>query len=188
MLGTWSLTLGGRAILTMFQIQDAQSDPLTRMAALCSLVSAQRSLSLGNMYIVRFDNMRIMYRASRWAEVCPNSSLVNSHSCFDVSCIRSLEDRNGHILEFLGPARTSRRMARVVCALLHYCNHVLRLEHRRWRDTLVSLATGGARPAGRDHVPSSSGSGVLRTCHPHVPELRRGRTKARIVQRLYVQI
>ena len=39
-LGTWSLTLGGRAILTVFQIQDAESDPLTRTDALCSLVSA----------------------------------------------------------------------------------------------------------------------------------------------------
>lgn len=56
------------AILTLFQIQDAADDPLTRTAALCSLVSALMSLSFGIMYIVRFDNMRSMYRASRWAE------------------------------------------------------------------------------------------------------------------------
>ncbi|KAH9027954.1 hypothetical protein EDB85DRAFT_2074698 [Lactarius pseudohatsudake] len=49
-------------------IQDAADDPLTRTAALCSLVSALMSLSFGIMYIVRFDNMRSMYRASRWAE------------------------------------------------------------------------------------------------------------------------
>ncbi|KAH9007697.1 hypothetical protein EDB83DRAFT_700068 [Lactarius deliciosus] len=56
------------AILTLFQIQDAADDPVTRTAALCSLVSALMSLSFGIMYIVRFDNMRSMYRASRWAE------------------------------------------------------------------------------------------------------------------------
>jgi hypothetical protein len=53
----------------VFQIQDAENDPLTRTAALCSLVSALMSLSFGIVYIVRFDNMRSMYRASRWAEV-----------------------------------------------------------------------------------------------------------------------
>ncbi|KAI0291930.1 hypothetical protein B0F90DRAFT_1647707 [Multifurca ochricompacta] len=56
------------AILTLFQIPDAAGDPLTRTAALCSLVSALMSLSYGIMYIVRFGNMRSMYRASRWAE------------------------------------------------------------------------------------------------------------------------
>lgn len=52
----------------MFQIQDAADDPLTRTAALCSLVSALMSLSYGILYIIRFGNMRSMYRASRWAE------------------------------------------------------------------------------------------------------------------------
>ncbi|KAH9987928.1 hypothetical protein BJV74DRAFT_840524 [Russula compacta] len=56
------------AILTIFQIQDAENDPLTRTAALCSLISALMSLSYGIMYIVRFGNMGSMYRASRWAE------------------------------------------------------------------------------------------------------------------------
>ena len=42
----WSLTLWGSAILTVFQIQDMENDPLTHMAALCSLVSALMSLSL----------------------------------------------------------------------------------------------------------------------------------------------
>src|ERR1700679_4055562 len=64
-----------RAILTVFQIQDAADDPLTRTAALCSLVSALMSLSFGITYIIRFGTMRSMYRASRWAEVnilsCP---------------------------------------------------------------------------------------------------------------------
>lgn len=56
------------AILTMFQIPDAATDPLTRTAALLSLISALMSLSYGCIYIVRFGAMRSMYRASRWAE------------------------------------------------------------------------------------------------------------------------
>ncbi|KAI9510994.1 hypothetical protein F5148DRAFT_975952 [Russula earlei] len=56
------------AILTLLQLQDAASDPLTRTASLCSLVSALMSLSYGILYIIRFGNMRSMYRASRWAE------------------------------------------------------------------------------------------------------------------------
>ncbi len=57
------------AILTMFQIPNAASDPLTRTAALLSLICALWSLSFGCIYIVRFGTMRTMYRASRWAEV-----------------------------------------------------------------------------------------------------------------------
>ncbi|TFY76837.1 hypothetical protein EWM64_g7176 [Hericium alpestre] len=56
------------AILTMFQIPDAANDPLTRTAALLSLVCALMSLSYGCIYIVRFGTMRSMIRASRWAE------------------------------------------------------------------------------------------------------------------------
>lgn len=55
--------------MTMFQVEDAVNDPLTRTAALLSLICALMSLSYGCMYIVRFGTMRSMYRASRWAEV-----------------------------------------------------------------------------------------------------------------------
>ncbi|TFK66134.1 hypothetical protein BDN72DRAFT_772446, partial [Pluteus cervinus] len=56
------------AILTMFQVPDASSDPITRTAALLSLVCATMSLCYGCMYILRFGTMRSMIRASRWAE------------------------------------------------------------------------------------------------------------------------
>ncbi|KAJ3964389.1 hypothetical protein EV361DRAFT_955992 [Lentinula raphanica] len=56
------------AILTMFQIDSAETDPLTRTAALLSLICAIMSLSYGCIYIVRFGTMRSMYRASIWAE------------------------------------------------------------------------------------------------------------------------
>ncbi|RPD55124.1 hypothetical protein L227DRAFT_588633 [Lentinus tigrinus ALCF2SS1-6] len=55
-------------ILTIFQIQDAADDPLTRWSALFSLVCALMSLSYGCVYIVHFGTMRSMDRASRWAE------------------------------------------------------------------------------------------------------------------------
>ncbi|KAK7459507.1 hypothetical protein VKT23_009490 [Stygiomarasmius scandens] len=59
------------AILTMFQVPDMATDPLTRTAALLSLICAIMSLSYGCMYIVRFGTMRSMCRASRWAETSP---------------------------------------------------------------------------------------------------------------------
>ncbi|KAJ7618440.1 hypothetical protein FB45DRAFT_1063108 [Roridomyces roridus] len=56
------------AILTMFQIPPAASDPVTRTTALLSLVSALMSLCYGCVYIVRFSTMGSMYRASKFAE------------------------------------------------------------------------------------------------------------------------
>ncbi|PCH41740.1 hypothetical protein WOLCODRAFT_132098 [Wolfiporia cocos MD-104 SS10] len=56
------------AILTMFQVQDAEDDPVTRTAALFGLIFALMSLSYGCVYIVQFGTMRSMDRASRWAE------------------------------------------------------------------------------------------------------------------------
>ncbi|KAH9936823.1 uncharacterized protein BXZ73DRAFT_89312 [Epithele typhae] len=55
-------------ILTIFQIQDAANDPLTRWASLMSLVFAIWSLCYGCVYIVQFNTMRSMDKASRWAE------------------------------------------------------------------------------------------------------------------------
>lgn len=56
------------AILTMFQIEQAASDPITRTAGLISLICALMSLIYGCMYIIRFSTMRTMYKAARWAE------------------------------------------------------------------------------------------------------------------------
>lgn len=63
-----SLLLGS-TILNLFQITAAVDDPVTRTAALLSLICALMSLSYGCMYIVRFGMMRNMFHASRWAEV-----------------------------------------------------------------------------------------------------------------------
>ncbi|KAK7053777.1 hypothetical protein R3P38DRAFT_2852086 [Favolaschia claudopus] len=56
------------AILTIFQIPSAESDPVTRTTALLSLVFALMSLCYGCVYVVRFSTMRSMYRASKFAE------------------------------------------------------------------------------------------------------------------------
>ena len=53
----------------MFQIPDAAGDPITRWAALFSLIFSIMSLTYGCIYIVQFGTMRSMYKASRWAEV-----------------------------------------------------------------------------------------------------------------------
>jgi hypothetical protein len=62
-------SLLGSTILTIFQIPAAEDDPITRTAALLSMICALMSLSYGCMYIVRFGMMRNMFYASRWAEV-----------------------------------------------------------------------------------------------------------------------
>ncbi|KAI0771686.1 hypothetical protein BD413DRAFT_625327 [Trametes elegans] len=60
-------------ILTIFQIEDAAADPITRWSSLMSLVFALMSLSYGCVYIVQFGSMRSMDRASRWAEEAQKS-------------------------------------------------------------------------------------------------------------------
>ncbi|KAH9928875.1 uncharacterized protein B0H18DRAFT_232692 [Fomitopsis serialis] len=62
-----------RAILTMFQVNDADDDPLTRSAALFGLIFALMSLIYGCVFIVQFGTMRTMDRASRWAEEAQRS-------------------------------------------------------------------------------------------------------------------
>ncbi|KAH8115641.1 hypothetical protein DFH11DRAFT_1725871 [Phellopilus nigrolimitatus] len=56
------------AILTMFQIDDANNDPIVRTASLISLICAAWSLIYGGVYIMRFRTMRSMYKASTWAQ------------------------------------------------------------------------------------------------------------------------
>ncbi|KAF7984351.1 hypothetical protein HWV62_15371 [Athelia sp. TMB] len=64
------------AILTMFQIEPATSDPITRTAGLISLICALMSLIYGCMYIIRFSTMRTMYKASRWAEEARRTNTI----------------------------------------------------------------------------------------------------------------
>ncbi|KAF8962028.1 hypothetical protein BDZ97DRAFT_1920912 [Flammula alnicola] len=55
------------AILTILQIQSAAADPVTRYAAIFSLICALISLLFGCMYIIRFGSMRKTYKAAEWA-------------------------------------------------------------------------------------------------------------------------
>ncbi|KIM62950.1 hypothetical protein SCLCIDRAFT_1214489 [Scleroderma citrinum Foug A] len=52
----------------MFQNQEMANDPAVRTTALISLTCALMSLSYGCVYIIRFDTMRSMYKAVRWAQ------------------------------------------------------------------------------------------------------------------------
>ncbi|KAJ7483282.1 hypothetical protein FB451DRAFT_1028896 [Mycena latifolia] len=55
------------AILTMLQIDAASAHPITRAAALFSLICALMSLLYGCLYIIRFGTMRKMHKASSFA-------------------------------------------------------------------------------------------------------------------------
>ncbi|KAI6038084.1 hypothetical protein EDC04DRAFT_2698155 [Pisolithus marmoratus] len=56
------------AILSMFQDSQVAYDPVTRTTALVSLTCALMSLSYGCLYMVRFETMKSMYMAARWAQ------------------------------------------------------------------------------------------------------------------------
>ncbi|KAI6013285.1 hypothetical protein EDC04DRAFT_714789 [Pisolithus marmoratus] len=56
------------AILSMFQDPQVAYDPVTRTTALVSLTCALMSLSYGCLYMVRFETMKGMYMAARWAQ------------------------------------------------------------------------------------------------------------------------
>ncbi|KAF8197517.1 hypothetical protein BJ912DRAFT_846294 [Pholiota molesta] len=62
------------AILTILQIGTAANDPVTRYAALFSLICALVSLLFGCMYIIRFGTMRKTYAAVEWAKSARGSS------------------------------------------------------------------------------------------------------------------
>ncbi len=55
--------------MTMFQIQGAAEDPVTRYLAFWSLICALLSLLYGCLFSVRFATMRKAYKAAEWALV-----------------------------------------------------------------------------------------------------------------------
>ncbi|KAF9057127.1 hypothetical protein BJ165DRAFT_1335279, partial [Panaeolus papilionaceus] len=64
------------AILTILQIEEAAADPITRYAALHSLICALVSLLFGCIYIIRFGTMRKTYKAAEWALEAQKSSTM----------------------------------------------------------------------------------------------------------------
>ncbi len=57
------------AILATLQIESALAEPITRTAALVSLVCTLMSLLYGCMYSIRFYDMRKPHKAAQWAQV-----------------------------------------------------------------------------------------------------------------------
>ena len=101
---------------------------------------------------------------------------LNSHSPPPTG---STEDGNGHILERLGSPRSPWNLARLVRTRLHRRHNVLRLALGRLRrNAHLPLPTRGTWPAYRHHLPVRPGPRILRARHPHVSELRRGRTQS----------
>ena len=58
-----------RAIMTVFQIEGAGNDPITRYLAFWSLICALLSLLYGCLFIIRFGTIRKTYKAAEWALV-----------------------------------------------------------------------------------------------------------------------
>jgi hypothetical protein len=111
-------------ILNIFQITEALDDPVTRTAALLSLICALMSLIYGCMYIVRFGMMRNMFHASRWAEVSIYYLLVNNMFSSSSSSSGGAENENLDLVERLGIIGDAGRMdvmvgakRKVFCAL-----------------------------------------------------------------------
>ncbi|KAJ3495064.1 hypothetical protein NLJ89_g10687 [Agrocybe chaxingu] len=97
------------AILTILQIEAAAADPISRYAALFSLICALISLLFGCMYVIRFGSMRKTYKAAEWA----------------------LKDEISHMVERLGPASNASNLVDLVYHPVHRVYHVLRLAHKR---------------------------------------------------------
>jgi hypothetical protein len=97
------------------------------------------SLSYGMMYIIRFGNMRSMYRASRWAEVNILSRrpagwfLIDRKFAYPFISIGGPKDRDVHLLERLGLAGFAWGLARLVRACVRRGDNVVRLAHGRQR-------------------------------------------------------
>ena len=93
----------GSTILNIFQITEALDDPVTRTAALLSLICALMSLIYGCMYIVKFGMMRNMFHASRWAEVSSIYYLLRWQHVFHLHIHPGgAEDENLDLVERLG--------------------------------------------------------------------------------------
>jgi hypothetical protein len=129
------------------------------------------------MYIVRFDSMRSMYRASRWAEVMSstNNSIFNSlsHLRAQEAKQEAQKDGDSHILERLGPARAT--------------SHLVRLVSPRLRSSRSCPSFVWRSGTGETYTPLSLCIGI--TCQvfselrvlcarpPHVQKLQRGRAQ-----------
>lgn len=101
----------GRGILTIFQIEGTQKDPVTRYMAFWSLISALLSLLYGCIFIIRFSGMRRVYQATEWAIVsfvCPLGQ-CSSESDFVGSSAKS-----GLVLECMDHASNAGGLASMV--------------------------------------------------------------------------
>lgn len=100
----------------MFQVPEMAYDPITRTAALMSLVCALMSLAFGCLFIIRFGTMRSMHRASTWAEVSPIKLRVYTSL---ISTTGGAEDADINPVECVGPAGNPLGMVSLVGNRVH---------------------------------------------------------------------
>ncbi len=89
--------------MTMFQIDGAAQDPVTRYVAFCPLICSLISLLHGCMFIVRFSTMRKVSRAAEWALVRIlsrhlQSTMVSCNTLGGTKAPESLLERLGYAL------------------------------------------------------------------------------------------
>jgi len=104
-------------------------DPVTRTAALVSLVCALMSLAFGCLFIIRFGTMRSMYRASTWAGVSPTRA-ASMHIAEPL--IGGAEDADINPVERMGPPSDPLDMAGLVGNRIHSFDTFVCLE--KWGD------------------------------------------------------
>lgn len=113
----------------MFQIQDAAGDPLTRFAALFSLIFSIMSLTYGCVYIVQFGTMRTMYKASRWQKyVPPLYQSVDAHGM--LVFVGGAENQDHNMVEHLGSPSYARYLVSLGYDSVLRGSHVVRLADR----------------------------------------------------------
>ena len=98
--------------MTILQIQSAVNDPVTRYAALLSMICAFMSLLYGCIYIIRFGIMRSTCKAAEWAHV--RAYCLQDGHFLHFCCLGSTEDDNRHFLERLGAPCDASNMACMV--------------------------------------------------------------------------
>lgn len=96
--------------MTVFQIQGAGNDPITRYLAFWSLICALMSLLYGCIFIIRFGTIRKTYKAAEWALV----SLL--HLCFRNSALLRTGSKEfaDSCMEWRGNVSNARYLASLV--------------------------------------------------------------------------
>lgn len=117
-----------RGIISLFQIEDASDDIVTRTFALLSMISALMSLIFGCTFIVRFSTMKGIHKAIRWAEVIMHFIALQI-SWLTLETVHAIITHRFYILERLGSPGDSCNMASIQYNIILYRHPSLRMDN-----------------------------------------------------------